>query len=158
MRLIGVLLSLLAATSPAFSVLAPTKTACDVLRSQLRGRETASCALGATQVSVRFLDIVSPLQVPHGKKVPCLTLTNIHVERAARRKGHARQAMHALRTVAAGSGRALVVQNVVSQKMHALVRDLGGQPLFGCRAGAKGCTYWLPDESRRTWKEMTVER
>ena len=125
------LIVLLAATSPAVSVLAPTKSACDVLRSQLRGRETASCALGATQVSVRVLDIVSPLQVPHGKKVPCLTLTNIHVERAARRQGHARRAVHALRTVAAGSGRALLVENVVSQKMHALVRDLGGQPLFG---------------------------
>ncbi len=47
----------------------------------------------------------------------------------------------------------LVVENVVSQHMHVLMGELGGQALPGNRPGARGCNYWVgPPSAREGWQ------
>ena len=47
----------------------------------------------------------------------------------------------------------LVVENVVSQHMHVLMGELGGQALPGNRPGARGCNYWVgPPSARKGWQ------
>lgn len=91
-----------------------------------------------------------------GLEVPCLSLTNIDVTAHERRKGHARRAMKALSLVAADSQRALIVENVCSPHMHALVAELNGEALWGNRAGSKGCSYFVPPTSRAVWQDLAV--
>ena len=85
--------------------------------------------------------------------VPCLSLTNIEVAPSQRRRGHARTTLRALTRYAGDSRRLLVVENVVSSHMHALIGELEGQPLPGNRPGATGCNYWVgPPSARAGWQ------
>ena len=116
----------------------------DALAQQLGSSSgsTISCMLhGHTRVSLRRYDSTC---WSIGGVVPCLSLTNIEVDTSHRRQGHARTALAALKQVAGESRRLLVVENVVSPHMHAIIDDLQGQPLPGNRVGAKGCHYYLP--------------
>ena len=113
---------------------------------------TVSCVVEHTRLSLRRFD--SSRDVPSGTRVPCLALTNIDVDARHRRQGHAHTAMRALRLVAADTDRALIVENVVSPHMHALIEELDGEPLWGSRRGAKGCHYWLPPSSATAWQDL----
>ena len=110
-----------------------------------------------TQLSLRRFD--SSRMAPPDKIVPCLSLTNIEVAPSERRRGHARTTLAALTQYAKDSRQLLMVENVVSEHMHALIGELKGQPLPGNRAGARGCNYWIgPPSARAGWhpQELAV--
>ncbi len=117
--------------------------------------ESMRCVLepGTTIFLRRF---ASRRDLAPGLEVPCLSLTNIDVAKHQRRKGHARRAMQALSLVAADTRRALIVENVCSPHMHALVAELDGAPLWGNRAGTKGCSYFLPPSAQAAWQDFAV--
>ena len=90
--------------------------------------------------------------------MPCLSLTNIAVEADHRRQGKARASVDALRRAAAEHRCVLIVENVVSKHMHALISDLNGRPLAGSRPGANGAHYWLPPSPDVvSWGELAVQ-
>jgi len=95
-----------------------------------------------TQVSMRKFQ--STRFVQPGHVVPCLSVANIEVSSQHRRQGHARRALRTLRQAASDNQSILIVENVVSVYMHALVHELDARALPGCRPGARGCNYWLP--------------
>jgi hypothetical protein len=99
-----------------------------------------------TRLHVRSL--ASTVHCGPGQSVRCLSLTNIMTDLEHRRQGRARRALRALRAVAEEHSHALLIENVVSDHMHALVQDLDGVELPGHRAGRRGCNYWMrPDPS-----------
>ena len=119
------------------------------------GGDTVDCVLdGHTRLCLRRS--FSKRDVPTGRRVPVLSLTNIAVDSPFRRQGHARRAMRALSKYAATNRCALVVENVVSDHMHGLIEELDGQPLWGSRRGAKGCNYWLPPSASTSWQDLAV--
>ena len=91
-------------------------------------------------------------------RVPVLSLTNIQVDASQRRQGHARRAIGSLRVAAADNQHALVVENVVSQHMHKLVRSMDGRHMPGSRPGANGCHYWIPSTPHEQWEDLAVRR
>ena len=99
-----------------------------------------------TQIKMRKFS--SSRFVTSGEVVQCLSLSNIEVAPQQRRQGHARRALRALRKAADVNRHVLIVENVVSDHMHALIESLQGDPLPGCRRGAKGCNYVLPPPRR----------
>ena len=111
---------------------------------------TMSCVLADhTRLSLaRFKWFVSSKN-----RVACVSLEHIEVEDSQRRKGHARRAVNMLSLAAADNHLALVVQNVVSEHMHDLVRDLGGRCLPGdSQYGQKGAHYWIPPAPSALWQ------
>ena len=114
-----------------------------------------SCSLdGHTKLFLRRF--ISQRDLPSGLTVSCLALTNIDVARNQRRQGHARRAMHALQLVAAESQQALIVENVCSPHMHAIVAAMDGKALWGNREGCRGCSYWVPPQPSVTWEDLAV--
>ena len=77
-------------------------------------------------------------------RVPCIVVKYVEVQPCVRRQGHARCALRLLSLAAADNKLALVVEDVISEHMHALVQQLGGRRLPG---DARTFTYWLPPAS-----------
>ena len=93
---------------------------------------------------IKMRKFTSSRFVTSGQLVPCMSLSNIEVSPEERQKGHARRALRTLRKAADVNRHVLIVENVVSDHMHALIDSMQGAPLPGCRRGAKGCNYVLP--------------
>ena len=89
-----------------------------------------------------------------GQIVPCLSLTNIVVGSAHRRRGHARRTLEALHVACADEQLVLLVENVVSEHMHTIIDELNGEPLPGSRAGRRGASYWVPSDPKIAFTEM----
>ena len=94
--------------------------------------------------------------MPAGHCVPCLSVVGIEVESAHRREGRARKALLTLRHTASKRRHHLIVENVVSPHLHALIGELNGEPILGSRCGAKGCHYWLPPMPHAVWQELAL--
>jgi hypothetical protein len=62
----------------------------------------------------------------------------------------------ALCAVAAEHRQTLLVENVVSEHMHALIQDLEGVELPGHRAGRNGCNYWLRPDPDLEWRDLAT--
>ena len=85
--------------------------------------------------------------VEKAHRVQCLCMQEIEVQESHRRQGHARQTIRALRRAAAEAGCVLVIEQVVSEYMHTLVKELDGvvfPPSMPTGIDGKGCNYWLP--------------
>lgn len=80
-----------------------------------QAHQAYSICMEHVRLSVKTYD--STRSLPAGKRVPCLSLTNIEVESKYRRQGRAREALIELRRSASRHARALVVENVVSPHM-----------------------------------------
>ena len=94
--------------------------------------------------------------VQPGQRVACVSLSNIEVHPDSRRQGHARSVLRKLRTACSDNNAVLVVENVVSNHMHALIAQLQGAALPGSRPGAKGCNYWLPPKNGAAWQDFAM--
>lgn len=118
------------------------------------------------------------------KHVPCLSLSNIEVNKQNRRQGHARNTLKLLRSAAAQNNHVFVVEStrrahplnlcqrpsdwmpsldasprarsdVVSTHLHALIAEMNGESLPGYRPGARGCSYWWPDQlAEGSWPQL----
>lgn len=85
-------------------------------------------------------------------RVPCVCLKYIEVAEEHRSRGHAHRTITLLSRLAADLGMVLIVQDVISEHMHALCRKLGGRVVAG---HDRDVNYWMPpppDDTTRLLK------
>lgn len=118
------------------------------------GAQGSVCADDHTKMSIRCFN--STRYVRSGLCVPCLSVVGIEVDSAHRREGRARTALTTLIQAAFERRHILIVENVVSPHMHALIGELDGEAILGSRPGARGCHYWLPPRPHTCWQDMAL--